>query len=60
MSRGSEDNFDLGMKINADSVRELLQASRRYGVKLGPPIAPNYPIFTDIFPDTALGPRSKI
>ncbi|KIK71554.1 hypothetical protein GYMLUDRAFT_33759 [Collybiopsis luxurians FD-317 M1] len=38
MSRGSEDNFDLGLKINADSVRELLQASRRYGVKLGRPI----------------------
>lgn len=31
MSRGSEDNFDLGLKVNVDSVRSLLEASRRYG-----------------------------
>ncbi|KAF5377120.1 hypothetical protein D9757_008802 [Collybiopsis confluens] len=35
MSRGSEENFDLGLKINADSVRELIQATRHYGTKLG-------------------------
>ncbi|KAJ4470904.1 hypothetical protein J3R30DRAFT_3300245 [Lentinula aciculospora] len=38
MSRGSEDNFDFGLKVNADSVRDLLQASRRYGTQLGKPI----------------------
>ncbi|THU96879.1 NAD-binding protein [Dendrothele bispora CBS 962.96] len=31
MSRGSEDNFDLGLKVNIDSVRGLLQAARKYG-----------------------------
>ncbi|PPQ77832.1 hypothetical protein CVT25_015326 [Psilocybe cyanescens] len=30
MSRGSEDNFDLGIKINVDSVRLLLEATRSY------------------------------
>ncbi|KAJ3986772.1 hypothetical protein F5890DRAFT_1501545 [Lentinula detonsa] len=35
MSQGSEHNFDLGLKVNADSVRDLLQASRRYGTQSG-------------------------
>ncbi|KAJ3865706.1 hypothetical protein EV359DRAFT_38177 [Lentinula novae-zelandiae] len=35
MSRGSENNFDLGLKVNADSVRDLLQCARRYGAQLG-------------------------
>ncbi|KAH9475253.1 D-erythronate dehydrogenase [Psilocybe cubensis] len=30
MSRGAEDNFDLGVKINVDSVRLLLEATRSY------------------------------
>ncbi|PPR04672.1 hypothetical protein CVT24_011889 [Panaeolus cyanescens] len=29
MSRGAEDNFDMGLKINVDSVRSLLDAARR-------------------------------
>ncbi|KAJ6618008.1 hypothetical protein B0H10DRAFT_2031764 [Mycena sp. CBHHK59/15] len=33
MSRGSEDNFDLGVKVNIDSIRLLLQAAREYGSK---------------------------
>ncbi len=28
MSRGAEDNFDLGMKINVDSIRGLLEMAR--------------------------------
>ncbi|KAF8057610.1 NAD-P-binding protein [Lyophyllum atratum] len=28
MSRGSEDNFDLGLKVNVDSVRSLLETTR--------------------------------
>ncbi|PBK63601.1 NAD(P)-binding protein [Armillaria solidipes] len=31
MSRGSEDNFDLGLKVNIDSIRLMLQAARKYG-----------------------------
>jgi len=31
MSRGSEDNFDLGIKVNVDSVRFLLEAAREHG-----------------------------
>ncbi|KDR72897.1 hypothetical protein GALMADRAFT_252225 [Galerina marginata CBS 339.88] len=31
MSRGSEDNFELGVKINIDSVRSLLEAARTHG-----------------------------
>ncbi|KAI0310738.1 NAD-P-binding protein [Amylostereum chailletii] len=31
MSRGSEDNFDLGLKVNVDSVRLLLDAARHQG-----------------------------
>ncbi|KAF8907038.1 hypothetical protein CPB84DRAFT_1725847 [Gymnopilus junonius] len=30
MSRGSEDNFDLGVKVNIDSVRSLLESTRQY------------------------------
>jgi len=33
MSRGAEDNFELGLKINVDSVVALLQTARRYGVQ---------------------------
>ncbi|KAJ7117920.1 hypothetical protein C8R43DRAFT_1036900 [Mycena crocata] len=33
MSRGSEDNFDLGLKVNVDSIRLMLQAAREYGAK---------------------------
>ncbi|KAJ3562035.1 hypothetical protein NP233_g9824 [Leucocoprinus birnbaumii] len=33
MSRGAEDNFDLGFKINVDSVVGLLQAARRLGAQ---------------------------
>ncbi|ESK95419.1 nucleoside-diphosphate-sugar [Moniliophthora roreri MCA 2997] len=38
MSRGSEDNFDLGLKVNIDSIREMLQAARKYGSKVSTPI----------------------
>ncbi|TFK38425.1 hypothetical protein BDQ12DRAFT_651418 [Crucibulum laeve] len=31
MSRGSEDNFDFGIKVNVDSVRSLLECTREYG-----------------------------
>ncbi len=30
MSRGAEVDFDLGMKINVDSIRLILEESRRY------------------------------
>lgn len=29
MSRGAEDNFDLGMKINIDSIRLMLERARK-------------------------------
>lgn len=29
MSRGSEDNFDLGLKVNVDSIRSMLDRARR-------------------------------
>lgn len=35
MSRGSEDNFELGLKVNVDSIRLMLQAARKYGEKAG-------------------------
>ncbi|KAF5346157.1 hypothetical protein D9758_009960 [Tetrapyrgos nigripes] len=35
MSRGSEDKFDFALKVNVDSVRDLLQAARRYGHAAG-------------------------
>ncbi|KAH9846426.1 NAD-P-binding protein [Lenzites betulinus] len=35
MSRGSEDNFDFGMKVNVDSVRSVLDAARRAGERAG-------------------------
>ncbi|RDB21930.1 hypothetical protein Hypma_010918 [Hypsizygus marmoreus] len=38
MSRGSEDNFDLGLKVNVDSVRDLLEATRRHGQERDNPI----------------------
>jgi nucleoside-diphosphate-sugar epimerase len=28
MSRGAEDNFDLGLKINIDSIRLMLEQAR--------------------------------
>lgn len=34
MSRGSEDNFDFGLKVNMDSVRMLLEATRKYRVEI--------------------------
>ncbi|KAJ7629473.1 hypothetical protein DFH06DRAFT_1057121 [Mycena polygramma] len=33
MSRGSEDNFDLGLKVNFDSIRLVLQAAREFGAQ---------------------------
>jgi nucleoside-diphosphate-sugar epimerase len=30
MSKGAEDNFDLGMKINIDSIRLMLEEARKY------------------------------
>ncbi|KAF9267219.1 NAD(P)-binding protein [Marasmius fiardii PR-910] len=38
MSRGSEDNFDLGLKVNIDSIRAMLQAARKYGANRTAPI----------------------
>ncbi|TFK63959.1 NAD(P)-binding protein [Pluteus cervinus] len=38
MSRGSEDNFDLGIKVNVDSVRNLLESTRNHCPASGPPI----------------------
>ncbi|KDQ49996.1 hypothetical protein JAAARDRAFT_142575 [Jaapia argillacea MUCL 33604] len=35
MSRGSEDNFDLGLKVNVDSVRFVLDAARFKGAAAG-------------------------
>jgi nucleoside-diphosphate-sugar epimerase len=37
MSRGAEDNFDLGMKINIDSTRLVLEAARKYKAPNGQP-----------------------
>jgi nucleoside-diphosphate-sugar epimerase len=37
MSRGAEDNFDLGMKINVDSTRYVLEAARRHQGPNGKP-----------------------
>lgn len=37
MSRGAEDNFDLGMKINIDSTRYVLEAARKYQAPNGQP-----------------------
>ncbi|CAD6574358.1 MAG: hypothetical protein CYPHOPRED_005402, partial [Cyphobasidiales sp. Tagirdzhanova-0007] len=31
MSRGAEDNFDLGMRVNIDSIRLMLEAARHSG-----------------------------
>ncbi|KAF9058341.1 hypothetical protein BDP27DRAFT_1432994 [Rhodocollybia butyracea] len=33
-----EDNFDFGLKANVDSVRELFQATRKYGSQLKHPV----------------------
>ncbi|KAJ7912575.1 hypothetical protein B0H13DRAFT_2271569 [Mycena leptocephala] len=38
LSRGSEDNFDLGLKVNIDSVRLTLQAAREFGAQSPTPI----------------------
>ncbi|KAI0351449.1 NAD(P)-binding protein [Trametes cingulata] len=35
MSRGSEDNFDLGVKVNVDSVRSVLDTARHAGEQSG-------------------------
>ncbi|KAI0770419.1 NAD(P)-binding protein [Fomes fomentarius] len=35
MSRGSEDNFDLGITVNVDSVRTVLDATRKHGAQAG-------------------------
>ncbi|KAH8110033.1 NAD-binding protein [Phellopilus nigrolimitatus] len=35
MSRGSEDNFDLGLRVNVDSVRLLIDAARHEGAAVG-------------------------
>ncbi|CDO72054.1 hypothetical protein BN946_scf184943.g89 [Trametes cinnabarina] len=35
MSRGSEDNFDFGVKVNIDSVRTVLDAARHAGQRSG-------------------------
>ncbi|TFK48122.1 NAD(P)-binding protein [Heliocybe sulcata] len=37
MSRGAEDNFDLGLKVNFDAVRAVLDSARRAGAKTGRP-----------------------
>ncbi|KAF8197108.1 hypothetical protein BJ912DRAFT_875511 [Pholiota molesta] len=36
MSRGSEDSFDLGSKINVDSVRSLLESTRSHSERHNP------------------------
>ncbi|KAJ7475120.1 hypothetical protein B0H11DRAFT_2158595 [Mycena galericulata] len=36
MSRGSEDNFDFGLKVNFDSIRLVLQAAREFGAARSP------------------------
>ncbi|KAJ6510515.1 hypothetical protein C8R45DRAFT_964379 [Mycena sanguinolenta] len=33
MSRGAEDNFDLGLQVNFDSIRLMLQAAREFGAQ---------------------------
>ncbi|EPQ50267.1 NAD P-binding protein [Gloeophyllum trabeum ATCC 11539] len=38
MSRGAEDNFDFGLKVNVDSVRLVLNAARRFGSDIGRPL----------------------
>ena len=38
MSRGSEDNFDLGLKVNVDSIRLMLEAARVARPVSGDPI----------------------
>ncbi|KAI0718240.1 NAD(P)-binding protein [Cerioporus squamosus] len=55
MSRGSEDHFDFGIKVNVDSVRTVLNAARKYGEKAGQLIKF---IFTPQSPDTIATPQS--
>ncbi|GBE86997.1 NAD P-binding protein [Sparassis crispa] len=38
MSRGSEDNFDLGLQVNVESIRSVLDAARHCGAAVGRPI----------------------
>ncbi|KAG7085692.1 hypothetical protein E1B28_003237 [Marasmius oreades] len=38
LSRGSEDDFDRGLKVNIDSIRAMLQAARKYGANNPVPI----------------------
>ncbi|AAW41370.1 hypothetical protein CNBA7920 [Cryptococcus deneoformans B-3501A] len=38
MSRGSEDNFDLGLKVNIDSIRMMLESARKSRPVSGEPI----------------------
>lgn len=38
MSRGSEDNFDLGLRVNVDSIRAVLNRARTEAEKGTPPI----------------------
>ncbi|KIR30678.1 nucleoside-diphosphate-sugar epimerase [Cryptococcus deuterogattii LA55] len=38
MSRGSEDNFDLGLKVNIDSIRMMLETARKSRPVSGEPI----------------------
>ncbi|KZT19100.1 NAD(P)-binding protein [Neolentinus lepideus HHB14362 ss-1] len=38
MSRGAEDNFDLGLKVNFDAVRSVLESARRFGTNTSQPL----------------------
>ncbi|ODN99430.1 nucleoside-diphosphate-sugar epimerase [Cryptococcus wingfieldii CBS 7118] len=38
MSRGSEDNFELGLKVNIDSIRLMLDSARHHKPSSGQPI----------------------
>ncbi|ORY26021.1 putative nucleoside-diphosphate-sugar epimerase [Naematelia encephala] len=38
MSRGSEDNFDLGLRVNIDSIRMMLEAARQSRPVSGQPV----------------------
>ncbi|KAF7328937.1 ABC bile acid [Mycena venus] len=56
MSRGSEVNFDLGLKVNFDSIRLTLQAAREFGAQSATRIkfifASSLAVYGGVFPQT--------
>ncbi|PFH48513.1 hypothetical protein AMATHDRAFT_149748 [Amanita thiersii Skay4041] len=58
MSRGSEDNFDLALKVNIDSVRHLLEATRRHRPSSNQPakfiFASSLAVYGGLLPDVIM------